>query len=181
MNSFISTRIRAFRLASLLLAFVALPVLAAQPTDADIRHLLEVAHARSMVEQLVPQIDAMQEQQFNQMLQGQKLSTDQQQKLVKVKARTRQAVHQMLSWNELEPMYIDIYKKTFTRDDVLAITQFYQTPAGKALLEKTPALMQNLMVSIQQRMQPVMTSLRTDIEQIMQEPGSATTTAPKHH
>ncbi|MFB2636996.1 DUF2059 domain-containing protein [Shewanella bicestrii] len=40
--------------------------------------------------------------------------------------------------NELKKLY----SKDFTNEEIITITEFYQTPTGKKLLEKTPQLMQ---------------------------------------
>ncbi len=39
------------------------------------------------------------------------------------------------------------------------MAEFYESPAGQALLNKTPTLMQNLMIAIQKKMAPLMDDL----------------------
>ncbi|MFX5494178.1 DUF2059 domain-containing protein, partial [Acinetobacter baumannii] len=83
------------------------------------------------------------------------LNAQQQEQLKRIQARTSQTLRQALSWQQLRPMYVDLYTKTFSREDVLAMAEFYESAAGQSLLDKTPALMQNVMVAIQARMQPL--------------------------
>ena len=66
-------------------------------------------------------------------------------------------------------MYVDLYKKSFSKEDVLAMAEFYESSAGQSLLDKTPALMQNVMVAIQEKMQPLFVDLHKDLEAIMNE------------
>lgn len=163
-----STLARRLALAALL-ALAAGPVLAEPPSDADVNRLLAASRAQTMLDALMPQIDAMQQQQFNQLTAQHHLDAHQQDQLRRIQERTRQTLHQALSWSELRPMYVDLYKRSFSRADVLAMAEFYESPAGQSLLDKTPALMQNVMVAIQQRMQPLMADLQKDLAAITAE------------
>jgi len=154
----------------LVLAAASAPVLAAAPTDGDINRLLSASRAQSMIDTMLPQIEAMQQQQFQQVAAQRKLNAQQQEQLQRIQARTSQTLRQALSWQQLRPMYVDLYKKTFSKEDVLAMAEFYESPAGQSLLDKTPALMQNVMVAIQTRMQPLFADLQKDLEAIVNEP-----------
>jgi hypothetical protein len=154
----------------LVLAAASAPVLAAAPTDGDINRLLSASRAQSMIDTMLPQIEAMQQQQFQQVAAQRQLNAQQQEQLQRIQARTSQTLRQALSWQQLRPMYVDLYKKTFSKEDVLAMAEFYESPAGQSLLDKTPALMQNVMVAIQARMQPLFADLQKDLEAIVNEP-----------
>jgi uncharacterized protein len=62
----------------------------------------------------------------------------------------------MLDWHKLEPMYIRVYQKTFTQSEVDNLIAMYQSPGGKALLNKMPVVLQNTMNEMQPIMQPIM-------------------------
>jgi len=49
------------------------------------------------------------------------------------------------SMQEVYDALIPIYKKHLTEADVQGIMEFYSTPAGKSLIEKTPMIMQESM------------------------------------
>ncbi|GAB3043488.1 DUF2059 domain-containing protein [Stenotrophomonas tumulicola] len=166
---------RHLRRATLLLAlaFVSLPALAAPPTDGDINRLLSASRAQSMLDAMLPQIEAMQQQQFDQITQQRQLDPQKQEQLKRIQARTAETLRQALSWQQLRPMYVDLYKQTFSKEDVLAMAEFYESSAGQSLLDKTPALMQNVMVAIQSRMQPLFADLQKDLETIVNEPAPA--------
>ncbi|WP_449468094.1 DUF2059 domain-containing protein [Stenotrophomonas humi] len=142
---------------------------ASPPSDSDINRLLAASRAQSMLDAMLPQMEAMQAQQFSQLTREQSLTPEQKQQLQRIQQRTSQTLREALSWSQLRPMYVDIYKQSFTREDVLAMAEFYESPAGQSLLDKTPALMQNLMVAIQQKVNPLLTSLQTDLEAIVAE------------
>ena len=154
----------------LALALASVPALAAPPTDGDINRLLSASRAQAMLDSMLPQIETMQRQQFEQVTQQRQLTPQQQEQLQRIQARTAQTLRQALSWQQLRPMYVDLYKQTFSKEDVLAMAEFYESSAGQSLLDKTPALMQNVMVAIQARMQPLFADLQKDLEAIVNEP-----------
>ncbi|HBS63995.1 MULTISPECIES: DUF2059 domain-containing protein [Stenotrophomonas] len=151
------------------------PAIAAPPSDADINRLLAASRAQSMLDTMLPQIEAMQRQQFVQVASQRQLDEAQQAQLRRIEQRTNQTIRQALSWQQLRPMYVDLYKKTFSKEDVLAMAEFYESSAGQSLLDKTPALMQNVMVAVQDKMQPLFVDLQKDLEAIVNEE----TAAPK--
>jgi hypothetical protein len=46
-----------------------------------------------------------------------------------------------LSWEAIEPEMIKLYTDTFSEDELKAIVQFYQTPAGQKAIKTLPELM----------------------------------------
>jgi hypothetical protein len=67
---------------------------------------------------------------------------------------------ELLDWNKLEPMYVRIYQKTFSQQEVDGMIAFYNTPAGQAVVTKMPAVMQNTMDEMLQMMTPVMQKMQ---------------------
>lgn len=150
-------------LLAVLLAFLALPVIASEPTDADIERLLKASRAESMLNQLLPQMEAMQQQQFNQLMEGKELTDAQKAEIELIQSKTAEIMRKALSWDEMRPLYIDVYKKSFSRADIQATTKFYESRAGQSLLDKTPGLMQNLMQAVQAKMVPLFEELEKEI------------------
>ena len=48
---------------------------------------------------------------------------------------------EQIDYNELVEMFIPIYKKHFTDEEIEKITEFYSSPIGQSLLEKTPLVL----------------------------------------
>ncbi|MET0807743.1 MAG: DUF2059 domain-containing protein [Pseudoxanthomonas sp.] len=152
-------------LAATLLVLCTATALAAPPTDAEIERLLKASRAESMLIGIQPQMQEMQRQQFAQITAGKQLTAEQKADVDRIQARTTEIVRKTLSWQEMHPLYIDVYKKTFTSQEVKAIAKFYESPAGRSLLDKTPALMQNLMAAIQQKVVPMMEELQAEMKE----------------
>lgn len=166
----VPNRRRRFAALSLALTMLlATPAFAAPPSDGDINRLLAASRAQTMLDSMLPQMEAMQRQQFAQMASQHSLTPEQAAQMQKIEQRTSQTLRQALAWSQLRPMYVDLYKQSFSKDDVLAMAEFYESSAGQSLLDKTPALMQNLMQAIQQRMQPMLDDLQKDLDQIVSE------------
>ena len=156
-------------LAGACLALFAASALAAPPSDADIERLLKASRAESMLGAILPQMEAMQQQQFQQLTAGKDLTAEQKAEVERIQSRTNEIVRKSLAWEEMRPLYVDVYRKTFTSEEVKSIAKFYESPAGKNLLDKTPALMQNLMLAIQQKIVPMLEELQTELKTVAEE------------
>jgi hypothetical protein len=175
---------RSFRLLPLRLLVAAWLSLAAgsafaePPSDADVNRLLAASRAQTLLDSMLPQLEQMQREQFAQITAQHRLDATQQAQLQKVQARTQQTLTQAMAWSQMRPMYVDLYKRTFSREDVLAMAEFYESPAGQSLLDKTPLLMRNVMGAIQQKMTPLMADLQKDLNAILAEPATASPPPP---
>ncbi len=157
-------------LAVALATAAAAPVLAAPPSDADVNRLLAASRAQTMLDGMLPQMEAMQQQQFAELARSRTLTPEQSERMQRIQQRTSQTMRQALAWSKIRPLYADIYKQTFSKEDVLAMAEFYESDAGQSLLDKTPQLMQNLMVAMQAHMQPLLADLQKDLDTILAEP-----------
>lgn len=159
---------RVFRIVLLAVLFsaAALPALAAEPTDADIDRLLKASRAERLLASVIPQMEAVQQQEFDKHFAGQQMTDEQKAEVARIQAKTNEILRKALSWDEMRPVYLDVYRQTYTREDVRAITKFYESPAGQRMLDKNPALMQNVMSAMQQKMGPMMEALQGEIRSI---------------
>ena len=158
---------RIFIAALLLISIWALPARAQEAQspadDARIDRLLEVTRAREMLDATLPQIEASQQQMLAQMTAGRELDAAQRQRIDALLASSSSAVRKALSWENLAPVYRDIYRQTFTGEDIDAIIAFYESPAGQRMLEKMPALMQNTMTAMQRLVVPMLQQMEHDL------------------
>ena len=151
-------------LAALLALCAALPVQAQQPADdARLDRLLEVMRARQTVDAMLPQIEASQRQMVTQMTAGRELDTARQERIDRVLAANAAAVRKTLAWENLEPVFRDIYRQTFSGEDIDAIVDFYESPAGQRLLDRMPDLMQNSMAAMQRLLVPMLQEMEREL------------------
>jgi hypothetical protein len=66
-------------------------------------------------------------------------------------------------------MYVRVYQKSFSQEEVDGMIAFYKTPTGQALLNKMPLVMQNTMTEMQQMIQPMMKRVQQMQQEIVAE------------
>ena len=140
------------------------PALAQQPADdARIDRLIEISRTRQTLDAMLPQIEASQRQMAAQMAGGRELDAAQQQRLDRILEGSAAAIRKALAWENLAPMYRDIYRQTFTGEDIDAIVAFYETPTGQRMLDKMPELMQNTMAAMQRLVVPMLQDMEREL------------------
>jgi hypothetical protein len=141
---------------------------------AKVHELFTAMHMDRMMSQMMDQMTGFMKQQFQQSIQeatssaamsdGQKKLTDE------FFGKVMKLATDSMSWKALEPEYTKIYANTYTEDEIDAITVFYKSPAGQAMLTKTPELTAASMKVVQGRMvelQPKMKELSDQYAQQM--------------
>jgi uncharacterized protein len=78
-----------------------------------------------------------------------------------------QRAQEQLSWANMKPKYIQLYRESFTQQEVVDMISFYNTPSGQSVINKMPALMQKIMGMTQQMMIPLMMQMNADLRTAM--------------
>ena len=142
-------------LLALLLSIFAVPAASAgdlPPGDEAIKELIGLTDRGKMVEVMLKQVDAGMEASLRQVAGGRKLTPEQEKILADMRARMVALFKQEMSPEVIEPTMIGIYRNNFTQEEIDGIIKFYKTDAGKALLNKLPAVMQQMLQMMQSRM-----------------------------
>ena len=129
-------------------------------SDATIHELLTVTSMRGVLDQAAGQFDRMMKNTMQQASAGQTLNAEQQRLLEEMGTRMASAMKDSLNWDSLEPLFINIYRTTFTQGEVDGMLKFYKTPAGKAVISKLPVVMQNSMGVMQDHMKDLVPRLQ---------------------
>ncbi|BBP02333.1 DUF2059 domain-containing protein [Sulfuriferula nivalis] len=125
-------------------------VATAAPADENsIKQLLAITQAQKLVAGMLNQVDAMMSMSIQQALKGKVPNPGEQQAINNMKDKMVVLIHGDLAWDKVEPMYIRLYKDTFTEEEVAGMLAFYKTPAGQAVIQKMPVLMQKSMFEVQ--------------------------------
>lgn len=136
------------------------PAAAKPPSEESIKQLLEVTQARKLIDSVMSQMDLLMQQAVAQAVQGQEIPPKVQKEIDQQRAEMLAMMKELLDWKKLEPMYVRIYQKTFTQQELDGMLAFYKTPAGAAVVTKMPAIMQNTMDEMQSMMGPVMEKMK---------------------
>lgn len=147
---------------TLVCCFVSAICLAADapPTEASIKQLLEVSHARQLVDSMIGQMDGMMKNAMAQAAQGQQISPKTQKEIDQFETDMLAEMKTVLDWSKLEPLYVRVYQKSFNQQEIDGMLGFYKTQIGQAVLNKMPLVLQNTMTEVQQMVRPMMQHLQ---------------------
>ena len=129
------------------------------PTEESIKQLLAITESRKLVDGMMNQMNGMMNDSLQQVLQGQPVTPKQQKILDNMQSKVITLLKQEYNWDYLEPLYIRIYRESFTQEEINGMLAFYKTPTGRALIKKMPVVMQKSMTEMQKRMVPLMEKL----------------------
>jgi len=136
------------------------PGTSSAPTEASIKQLLEVAQAHKLIDSVMAQMDNLMQQTIAQATQGQKIPPRVQKDIDQRRGEIIAMMKELLDWTKLEPLYVRVYQKTFSQQEVDGMIAFYKTPAGQAVIAKMPTVMQETIEEMQQMMGPVMQKMQ---------------------
>ena len=154
-----------FLLAILLVA--SLPSYAAEtpPSEASIRELLNVTDAKAMIDQMYGQMDGIMGQALKEGLGDVVLNAEQEKVMAEFRGKMVDLMRDEMGWEKLEPIYIDLYSRTFSQSEIDGMLVFYRSESGKAVLAKLPLLVQNLMQFTVERTKSLMPRLRVLVDE----------------
>lgn len=123
---------------------------------ASVRELLAVTQVKTLMDSVFAQTDSLMRSTTQRQLAGQSLDAQQQKALDEMQTEMLALLKDELSWEKIEPMFIDIYSKTFTQKEVDDLIAFYKTESGQSLVRKMPLVTQQSMQIMQGRMSGLM-------------------------
>jgi hypothetical protein len=151
------------------LAFSITTTQAAPPSDASINQLLEVSKAGKLMDSVWAQMDGFMKTSMQQVTKGKPLSAAEQAIMDKQQTKMIAIMKDELSWAKIKDGFVQVYRETFSQEEVDGIIAFYKSPAGQAFIDKQPALMKNTMTLMQQRMGPIMQKIQQMTEETAKE------------
>lgn len=137
------------------------------PSEASIRELLAITQAQKMLDGMMPQMQAMMQASVREATKGQPVPPDAQKMIDRSIADAQKALQEELSWARLEPLYIRIYQRSLTQEEVNGMIDFYKSPTGQAMIIKMPVIMQNTMAELQAMMAPMMQRMQRSQQELV--------------
>ncbi len=143
---------------------VAAPCYAAVPTPESIDTLLQVTNMQAMLDSMYTNMEQTMRQVTQQMSAGQALSDEQKRVIESAPREFVEVMHQDLSWDKLKPIYVNIYRESFTQEEIDGLVAFYRSPAGDALVKKMPVVMQKSMLAMQGLLAPMIERMKAAMQ-----------------
>ena len=129
-------------------------IAAAQETkEAKIQRILAATNSTAMMDQIFTQIRAMT---ASQLPPG--TTPEQRAKSEEVTAKVMELAK--ASIDKIRPQLVTSYAETYSDQEIDGILAFYESPVGRAMLQKTPALMTKMMGLIQAQMADMMPEIQ---------------------
>ena len=72
-------------------------------------------------------------------------------------------IREEVSFAAMHQTYVAIYREAFPQQEIDGILAFYGTPAGRALIDKTPFVMQRTMELMQARIGPIVQKFQESV------------------
>ena len=131
--------------------------------EAKIERLLSLTNADSTMNQLFDQMKGVM---ASQMPEG--ATPEQRAQAQELQNKIMDLVKSRMSWEKMRPEYVKLYNDTFTDEEVDGMLAFYESPAGRAMLQKMPALMPKIMALAQTQMGDLMPDILRITKEVQQ-------------
>ena len=151
------------------LVICAFSALAAEPTDASIEKLLIVMKAESLMDSVYGSLEQNMRQGMTQVAASQQMSDEQKRVLENAPKKFAKVVREELTWANLKPLYIQVYKESFDQKDIDGLIAFYSSKVGQSYINKMPLAMQKTMTAVQQRMEPMIQKMGDAMKEAVEE------------
>lgn len=143
--------------------------------NTKIEELLKLTNGEKLMTQMFDQLKTAEMAQLSKM----EASAPDRERAQQMQQKILQLLQNTLSWEKMKPMLVKIYAETFTDQEIDGILDFYRSPAGQAMLEKMPALMQRSIAMGQQMVAEVTPQIQKMVEEMKaQQQGGGTAPPP---
>ena len=123
--------------------------------EAKIERILALTNTDATLDQVFRQVKAMA---MSQMPAGS--TPEARAKVQQTQDKIMDMVKSRLNWEKLRPQYVKIYSETFTAGEIDGLLAFYESPAGRAMMEKMPVLIAKTIAVTQGQMAEIMPEIQ---------------------
>jgi hypothetical protein len=144
---------------------VSLTANAAPASQTSVEELLAATRVEAMMDSMYAGMEQTMRQGMTQATQGKELSAEQQRVLDRFATRFGAVMREDMSWQKMRPLYVQLYRETFDQEEIDGMLTFYASPAGLAVVNKMPMVMQKsvaLSQSLMRSLIPKMTAAMKD-------------------
>ena len=146
---------------------------ATPPSEDAIDELLTVMKVEKTMDASLANIEQLMRQSMVAATREQAPSAEQRRVLDAMPTKFVQVMREEMSWAKMRPVYEQIYRESFTQEEVEGLVAFYKSPVGVASIEKMPVVLQKTMTLMQARMGPFIEKMKAAIQQAVDEPKAA--------
>ena len=149
---------------------------AAAPASAEsVDRLLQAMQAEKLMSSVQAQMDGIMKRGMSEALQGQALTAQKQAALDKYRASMLAIFGEEMSWPRMKGFLTQVYGESFSQEEVDGLIAFYQSPVGRAYVEKLPRVTQRTMELVQQMMGAMMPKVQAAMRTLAEDLRAADT------
>lgn len=138
---------------------------AQQPTDESIDRLFTVLNTEGMMNNMMSSMDRISQTMMQQS--GRQPTPADEALRERMKALTLEE----MSWANMKPKLAQVYRESFTQEEIDGLIAFYESPVGRSYVAKMPLVMAKTMQVSQQQMQSLMPKLKAIADEARREAG----------
>jgi hypothetical protein len=131
---------------------------------AKVEEFIKVSHAEQMLSQTISMALNQTKSGVLQQMMGVEQTPERRKSMDEIQDKLGAILSNALSWEKLKPIFVKVYADAYTEQELDGIIGFYKSPAGQAMIAKTPAIMAKSNQLIQQQMEPAMAEIRKLVE-----------------
>jgi len=160
--------------AALLLCLATAPALRADDASkkAKAEELIEITKVNQISEQMTQQMTARMRAMAAQQTASRSVTPAQQKAISDYIDQLQTITANAVAWNKIKAGIVQNYMNAYTEPELDSILAFYRSPAGKAVIANSPALMARTMETVKTQMataQPLMRQANADFTKKMKE------------
>jgi hypothetical protein len=156
-----------------LAAWLPLQAQAAEPSAESVQKLLAVTKTEALMDQMYGHFEQAMRAGMQQAMAGKRLTAQQQAILDAAPAEFAAVMREELSWTKLQPLYVGIYRESFSQAEIDGMLAFYATPVGQAMIDKMPQVMTRSMQLMQVMAAPMAEKMRGAMQRAIEKAQSA--------
>ncbi|MGE0804789.1 MAG: DUF2059 domain-containing protein [Burkholderiaceae bacterium] len=159
-----------FLLAGGALAVAIASPLRAEPASAEsIEALMTLTKAEAIIDSAHQQADQVMRQMLQQQLGNRPMNARERQAFDNYRSNFMNVMREEMAWSRVKPMYIELYRSTFSQADIDGLLEFYRSPTGRVFVDKMPALMQRMSMMMSAQFQSMLPRMKEALEQMVEE------------
>ncbi|BET26547.1 hypothetical protein EV673_0338 [Limnobacter thiooxidans] len=150
-------------------ALASFPAYAAPASKESVERLLEVSMADVEVDIMYSEVERFLRKMLNSQIDRRGVTLAQDLSIDMAIDRFLQKVRSEYNWTSFKPLFVPIYQETFDQQEVDDLIAFYETPSGRAFVNKTPMIAQRSSLLMKQQEQVLAPKIERAVEQLRKE------------
>ena len=142
---------------------------AAPASEASIDDLLAATRVERLLDSMLANVEQTMRESMTRAAGPQPPSAEQRRVIDAGIAKFIAVMREEMSLARMRPLYAEIYRDTFTQEEMDGLLAFYRSPIGAAFIEKMPVVLQKSQSVVQTRLGPLMEKMKSAMNQAMEE------------